>query len=145
MVKTRGAGLHESIKDSAMSTSVSASSEINLSKLSPEAKELFKCITQYFERIMMEKDKKILKLEDEVTKMRNRIDTLESELDNNAAYLRRETLVMSGNIPDGNRDENCKAVIVSMLQQGINLNISANDISVAALVLSGSKDRTAEI
>ena len=108
-----------------------APSDINLSKLAPESRELFNCITLYFDRIMAEKDSRISKLEEEAARMKDRIDTLENELDSNAAYLRRETLIISGDIPIGHRNENCKSIIVDMLRQGVNINVSANDISVA--------------
>ena len=108
-----------------------ASSNIDMTELSTESKKLYLCITQYFENLMKEKDTKIKMLEDTINSMRDRIDVMESELDDNAAYIRRETLVISGKVPHETRDEDCKSVVVNMIKQDLKLNISINDLSVA--------------
>ena len=105
--------------------------KIDLSKLSAESRELIACITAYFEGLVKEKDQRISKLETEVTELRERTQVLENELDENAAYMRRETLVMSGCIPPATIGENCKATVIELLKQQVKLNIDPVDISVA--------------
>ena len=112
------------------SSSTALSTALDITKLSPEHKELFRCLTLYFEQLMTKKDEKIKKLEDHVNNLKNRVDSLEREIDENAAYLRRETLIASGEVPNCTPNENCKAIIVTMLQE-VKLNVNANDISVA--------------
>ena len=123
--------------ESTMSHSLSAISPFYLGKLSPEHKELFQCITQNFEKLMVEKDKKIECLENHVEALRDNVDALETEHDDNDAYLQRETLIQPGKIPDGTWDEDCKSIVTNMLQKEVKLKISPHDISIAHRV--GSK------
>ena len=105
--------------------------KIDLSKLSAESRELYSCITAYFESLVKEKDQRISKLEKEVLELRERVQILDNELDDNAAYIRRETLVMSGGVPPAAAGENCKATVIELLKQQVKLNIDPADISVA--------------
>ena len=88
-------------------------------------------MTKYFDNLMTEKNKRIEDLEREVISLRDRIDRLEDVQDDNAAYMRRESLVMSGGIPNGTRDENCKTIVVELLRSQVRLNLDINDISIA--------------
>ena len=105
--------------------------DIDVSKLSPEGKELFSCITAFFERIMKDKDLKISRLEEEVSQLKEKTNELENELDENAAYMRRETLVMSGAPSVSAQNENCKSMVIELLKQHVKLKIDSTDISVA--------------
>ena len=111
--------------------SLETTNKIHLSKLSAESRELYSCITAYFESLVKEKDQKIGKLEREVLELRERVQISDNELDDNAAYLRRETLVMSSGVPPAATGENCKAIIIELLKQQVKLNIGPADISVA--------------
>ena len=113
--------------------------KIDLSKLSAESRELYSCTTAYFESLAKEKDQRIGKLEKEVLELRERVQILNNELDDNAAYIRRETLVISGGVPPAATGETCKAIIIELLKQQVKLNIDPADISVANRV--GTKIR----
>ena len=130
---TRGTNLSVTTEDSeaAASSQSSARPGIDLTKLSSESKELFQCISQYFEGLMLEKDRIIKKLENDVSNLKDKIELIQNEIDDNAAYIRRETLIVSGNIPAGTHNEDCKSIVVNMMQQQLKLNLSPNDISVA--------------
>ena len=87
--RTRGINLSENPEEAnaTISSPASAATGIDLSKLSPESKELFQCITQYFKHLMLEKDTKIKQLEDDVNNLKERIEELQNEVDDSVAYI----------------------------------------------------------
>ena len=52
-------------------------------------------------------------------------------MDDDAAYSRKDSLIMSGNIPDGSRDEVCKSIVSNLLKEQVHVNIDPRDISIA--------------
>ena len=85
--------------------------------------------------ILESKDLKINKLDNEVNTLRNRIATLEERLDAQDQYVRRETLIFSGDqIPVTTDQEDSATVICQLINDKLNANdvhISPTDISVA--------------
>ena len=80
---------------------------------------------------MKVKDEQITKLEKIVENMRDKIDSLEMQIDSNSAYDRRDTLILSGNIPDSTLEENCKSIVRNIIKDQARLIINENDISTA--------------
>ena len=64
-------------------------------------------------------------------KMQKRLDNLEQQIDNNSAYERRDTLVISGNIPASRPNENCIEIVRNIIKDQTRVIIDVNDISTA--------------
>ena len=109
--------------------------DIDIGKLSPDSKELFMCISKYFNFLMTEKEKKINKLEKTVNQLNAaKVLDMEDEMDSAAAYSRKESLIIAGSIPEGHRNENCNEIVVNLLKNNINLHVDSRDISIAHCV-----------
>lgn len=133
MTKTRAQSVVTgSVTESEMPLSTnSIPPDIDISKLSSESKELFLCISKYFHRLLDLKDEKIAQLENEIQHLKDKINNVEDQMDDAAAYSRRDSLIVSGLIPEGSRDEDCKATVTDLLRQQVNINIDPRDISIA--------------
>ena len=108
-----------------------------MEKLSPDGKVLFNLMKSEFQKFreefadMLESKNseieqlqaKVLTLEDELTKVKDNIDSTE-------AYERRDTIVLSGSsIPEGSRGENCVATAQSLIKEKFRVEVSDSDIS----------------
>lgn len=100
-------------------------------QLSGENRQLFNCIVQYFESKLAERDQKIVKLEGTVDELRSRMNHLEEQVDGQDSYGRRETLIVSGNVPIARDGENCGAIVRDIVKRTLNINMKDTDISVA--------------
>ena len=76
-------------------------------------------------------DIKINQLQEEMLRLREIVHTLEEQVNDAAAYSGKESLITSGNIPNGTRDGECKIVVVNLLKEKVKLNIDPRDISIA--------------
>ena len=61
---------------------------IDIGKLSPDSKELYMCISKYFNFLMTEKAKTINKLKETVNQLKAKVLDMEDEMDSAAAYSR---------------------------------------------------------
>ena len=85
------------------------------------------------------KDEKIRTLEVEVQTLKNKVlknsqsvNTLMDRLDNEDAYIRRETLILSGELTNHNGTENnCSQTVIVLIKDNLNIIIHPQDISVA--------------
>jgi len=113
---------------------------VDTSHLNEESKLLFDCIIKYFDAKLSIQQQELLDTRKEVQELRDKVEKLEGLIDDNDAYERRDTLVMSGDIPSSTAGENCKEIIIDQLKQKLNINVAATDISVAHRL--GSKPNT---
>ena len=94
--------------------------------------ELFEGMRSDFLNLCKEQDKKIATLSDTVNKLKLQIGKLEEKIDDQEAYERRDTVVISGDsIPIGQVDENCMNITCKLVKDELNLVIATNDISTA--------------
>ena len=78
------------------------------------------------------KDEKISNLEKTVDELSAKVLKLEEGLDDQEAYERRDTLIISGkNVPTVSPNENCPALVQKVVADNLNLSISSSDISVS--------------
>ena len=79
------------------------------------------------------KDEKIVGLEAQVSSMKKVIGDLERKMDNEDQYIRRESLIFSGDsIPEVSSDEEDPTdVVIQIVKDKIGVDILPNDISVA--------------
>ena len=92
----------------------------------------FGSIFEKFEDTLNAKDKKIDELNDELLILRKRISLLEDRIDDNEAYERRDTVVVSGDeVPVATDSEDSARIVAKLIKDKINLNINLSDISVA--------------
>lgn len=78
------------------------------------------------------KANRVDELHHEVQSLKKRVVTLEDKSEDNEAYERRDTVVISGSdIPPASDNEDTAKVVTSLVKDKINLVIKASDISVA--------------
>ena len=104
---------------------------IDTCSLSEESKTVVALIINHINEVMKVKDEQIAALEKTVTSMQEKIRSLEIQIDSNSAYDRRDTLVLSGDIPESRPDENCKEIVRDVIKNQARLIIHENDISTA--------------
>ena len=78
-----------------------------------------------------EKEEKVsaLKLQNDLLK--KRVDALEERIEENEAYERRDSLIISGStIPAPNNDEDCSSIVRDLLLRHVNVNVREQEISV---------------
>ena len=79
----------------------------------------------------MKKDDQIECLENKVIALTNKVDLLDEKLDEQEAYERKDTIILSGkNIPPSSPNENCPTLVSSLLRDKLNLVMPASEISV---------------
>ena len=118
--------------------------EVDMSKLTPDGREIVSCIIAYFSNLVKLKDEKLSELEERTVSLERKVQSLESELDSTNAYERRDTLVMSGNIPEFSVGENSKALVRDILRDKARLNVDIHDLSVAHRIGQKPKNQAAD-
>ena len=106
----------------------------DISLLTKEGKLIVSLIFKRFdqmEQTLKAKDEKISALESSMNKLQKRLDTLEQQIDSNSNYERRDTLVISGNIPQAQPNENCIDIVRNSIKNEMRLIIDEKDISTA--------------
>ena len=84
-----------------------------------------------FVKILEEQDREIKLVKTEISDMKKQIMTLEEKIEDNEAYERRDSLILSGNaLPDGSTNENCLEVVQKLLTEHLSYVIQPTDISV---------------
>ena len=106
--------------------------DIDTSGLSTESKKIVSCIIKglvgYFDGLMEKREEKF---NNKVELLEKRIGHLEDKLDAQENYSRRDTLVLSGNIPEYTVGENCGRIIQSLISTKLEVDVGDVDISVA--------------
>ena len=112
---------------------------LDVTKLSEESKLIVSLLRDEIRLMKTElidlvnsKNEKIVKCENEIVLLKTEVRKLKNELDHTDSYQRRETVILSGNgVPEGNNDENCKAVVCHLVKNQLKLNLNPEDISTA--------------
>ena len=113
-------------------TRSNSNSDLDVKSLSAEGQIIVALVTAHFDKVMKEKDERIENLEATVNTLKDKINSFEQQMDDNSAYSRRDTLVISGNnLPIMNPNENCSEIVRSLLKDQIRLVIKPDDISTA--------------
>ena len=95
--------------------------------------------------IVQVNSEKIYSLENEVTGLRKTVSKLEEKLDEQSAFERRDTIIISGKkVPQYAIGENCASKVVDCLKENLKLVVSTNDIAVAHRLGSKPKNQTAD-
>ena len=102
-----------------------------MSELSSEGQLIVKLIFGKFDEVILKKDEEISELNKKVRELENRISKLDDSLDSADAYERRDTLIISGEVPEVRPDENCKSLVMDLLRNQTRLIVDSCDISVA--------------
>ena len=105
---------------------------IDTTGLSAESKKgvscLYKSVVNYFESVMSRREEFF---KDEIKELHSRIVHLEDKLDAQENYGRRETLVLSGNIPAFNSGEDCTQIVTNLISTKLDVDIAPTDISIS--------------
>ena len=106
--------------------------DIDTSGLSAESKKVVSCIikglTGYFENLMNRREEKSNR---KIELLEKRIGQLEDKLDAQENYSRRDTLVLSGNIPEFTVGENSSQIVQTLICTKLGVNVGSEDVSVA--------------
>ena len=109
----------------------------------PVVVDLFKSFESKFTTILddlkksfldfvQEYDEKLEGLRSEVSTLEKKVSTLEEKIDENEAYERRDTLILSGkSIPHGSPNENSLEVVRKVLNDHLQYVLSPTDVSTA--------------
>ena len=82
--------------------------------------------------VLTSKCQQIESLTAEVSTLRKKVSTLENSLDEEDAYVRRETIIFNGTaIPPSTPGEICNAVIREVIKNKLKIELQETDISVA--------------
>ena len=93
---------------------------------------MFEDLRKEFVGLCQEQDKKIEVLSSEVSQLKKHVSKLEEKLEDQEAYERRDTVVLSGNaVPVHSVGENCANIAKEVIQKEFQLVVSSNDISVS--------------
>ena len=85
-----------------------------------------------FVKMCEERDVKIDGMDNQINSMKKQIFVLESKIDDNDQYERRDTVIISGTaVPPANRDENCSEVTCRLVKDQLNVILSPLNISIS--------------
>ena len=85
-----------------------------------------------FLQVCRAKDAKIEQLEGEVSSLKTKLYKLEEKIDDQEAYERRDTIIISGEkVPIVTPNENCTEMVCKLMEENLNLSVNAADISVS--------------
>ena len=97
-----------------------------------EMKREFETMKEELLETISEKDQEILDLTNEVRSLKKKVSRLEDHLDEEDAYVRRETILFSGSsIPEVSNGEICSNVIRQIVKEKLKITLKDGDISTA--------------
>lgn len=99
--------------------------------INSETKEVLSLLMTYFDNILANKNQEIVCLKSQVNELEKRVSKLEENLDSTNAYGKRDTLIISGNIPVVQHNEDCNEIARNLLKDQTRLQIRKEDILVA--------------
>ena len=103
-----------------------------ISRLRMEMETRIDSMKEKFFKELETKNAKIEKLEQEVVNLRRNVITLEDRIEDNDAYERRDTVIISGTEVPAVRDDEIPAVVTcNLLKDKVGLVIQPEDVSVA--------------
>ena len=106
-------------------------------------------LTQMFEsfktdlmKMVEEKNEEVIKLKSKVSTLEKHIYKLEERIEENDAYERRDTIIVSGRkIPPSSTSEHTSSLVCNLLKEELNYNLQPNDISVCHRLGSTSQSQ----
>ena len=101
--------------------------EMIVSRLTDKIDEIY----TKFESIILEKDKRIECLENELVTVKKNLLQVVEKVDDADAYERRDTVVLSGNLPVYKTGENCSAIAQQLFKDKLKVILNSSDVSVA--------------
>ena len=101
-------------------------------------------VVSYFQKILDERDDEIKEAKSSIKSLEQRVSKLENHIDATDSYERRDTLIISGQVPTVSENENCTTIVRNLLKD-VHLNIKTEDVSTAHRIgkrpLPGRPDR----
>ena len=116
-----------------------ANSEFNaiMSKLKGDSKQIVTIMMQEFSKLRNEfseslrsKTQEIDQLKSQVGELRQKVDKLETNLDDADAYERRDTLIISGSsVPAATTGENCSSLVQNLARSALSIELPLTEIN----------------
>ena len=91
---------------------------------------IIKGVVSYFQEVMKNRERDLQEAKSCIKKLEKRVSHLEEQLDETNSYERRDTLVISGQIPEVREGEDCNKIVRELLKD-IRLSVPATEISTA--------------
>ena len=83
-----------------------------------------------FKELLKAKDKEIVELRSVIGQLKKSVNRLTDELDEENAYVRRDTLLITGKpVPYGTNEENTSDTVIKVLKDNLNVEITPGDIN----------------
>ena len=99
----------------------------------------------HFKEILPRKNEEISELHGEIKTLKIKVKEMENVMDDNEAYERRDTVVISGaGLPIVERGENCCEIVRDIIKHELNLDIPATEISTSHRIGSRPNNQTAD-
>ena len=102
-----------------------------LTGMSKESQQVIQVILCGFQCVIEKKNKEIMDLKDRVSLLESRVEELKDVVDSNSNYERRDTLVVTGDIPKWREQEKCSDIVRVLLRDQLRINLNQEDISTA--------------
>ena len=97
-----------------------------------EMKNEFEEMKTEFMTLISAKNDQIDTLSNDVIDLKRKITRLENTLDDEDAYIRRETIILSGTcVPEVTSGEICSNIVQKLVRDKLRIQLNDNDISVA--------------
>ena len=92
----------------------------------------FKELKEEFKKVVTSKDKEISELKSDVNDLKKTVNKLEEFIDDQDAYERRDTIILSGNnLPAVTSGENCTNLVCQVIKDNLRVEIPTTEINTA--------------
>ena len=92
--------------------------------------QMLKEFRNEFVNLFKQQDEKILKIQSENRELKQKLEKLESRIDENDAYERKDTVIVSGTaVPPVERNEDCATLACDLIKRNLNYVVLPTDIS----------------
>ena len=129
------------LEESSRRIQVSSDSQLIIKEMKEEfdmIKREIKDLKSKFGEFLAQKDEEISELKGEIGGLKEKVKELNNVLDDNEAYERRDTVVVSGGgLPVVQRGENCSEIVRELIKKELKLTIPISEISTTHRI--GSK------
>ena len=109
--------------------------KIDRSGLSNDSKTMLRLFVDFFKEMCAENEEKVQGLNNEITALRQRVQSLENKVDDASQYSRLDHIVVSPKnnqgLPVYSNNENSKKIVQDLFKQHLSLVVADNDISIA--------------
>ena len=109
--------------------------KVDRSGISEDSKALLRLFVDFFKEMCTENEEKVQGLNNEITALRQRVQSLEDKVDDASQYSRLDHIVVSPKNNEGlpvyKKEENSKKIVQDLFREHLSLEVADSDISIA--------------